>query len=87
MNLNGWRREQPVNGPIKLNVTGKLADKLRAIHAEAIIGCERGGRTSLEQYIMEILDSFVVEHRSNRLRDDPSRFYERNGDDAMHVME
>lgn len=87
MNLNGYRREQPVHGPIKLSVTGRLADKLRALHAESQIGCDPGvWRNSIEQYIIEILDIFVVEHRSCKAKLDPDRHWERNGDDASHVI-
>lgn len=41
----------------------------------------------MEQYIIEIIDSFVVDTRSNKMANDPSRHTERNGCDADNVVE
>lgn len=87
MNIGGWRREQEQAGPIRLTVPQRMADRLRAIHAESQLGCAYGGRTSLEQYCLHVIEWFLVDHRSGKVPNDPLRHTERNGCDADHVVE
>lgn len=81
MDLTGWRRSESDKGPIHVTIQGKLADRIRALHRISIEGTSCGGRTSIEQWVVEVVDSFVVEHRSNKLRLDASRHDDRNGSD------
>ena len=89
MNLNGNRRNDATTGPIKLTIVGKMADRLRAVHATAIEGEGPYGchLTSLDTMILQILDNFLVDQRSNKLRDDPSRHWARHGDDVLTYTE
>lgn len=88
MNLNGNRRNDATAGPIKITITGKMADRLRAVHAQSIVGEGPYGcnRTSLNTMIHQVLDNFLIDQRSNKLRLDPARYYDRNGEDAEHAI-
>lgn len=89
MNLNGYRRAQLNDGPITVKVTGKLAARLRELHATATIGEGPYGChvTALETYILQIIDDFVMEHRSNKCPIDETRHWARHGDEALTFHE
>ena len=87
MNINGWRRDKAKAGAIELRIAGEMAQALRRVHAASQVGMECGGRSSLEQYIFEILDNFLMERRSGRVPHDPTRHHERLGDETeTHAM-
>ncbi|MDH5667845.1 MAG: hypothetical protein OEY86_07540 [Nitrospira sp.] len=88
MNLNGFRRSDNKERTIKLTVPAKLAERVRVLHkistlGEGPYGCHV---TSIETWLLQIIDNFVVENRSGKFRDDPTRYHDRNGEDAEHAI-
>lgn len=83
------RRDQPTTfcsigargvGPIKITIDGVLAERLRDLHEVS-----RG--SSIQQWCVEALESWVMDHRSNKPPADESRYWDRNGCDADHVAD
>lgn len=68
------------SGPFDITIKGALAEKIRACHAVS-----RG--SSLQEWCEGVLENFVREHRSGIFRPDPTRHWDRNGDDSDHVTE
>lgn len=74
------------NNPITITLDGRIAQRIRRHHAESQIGNAFGGRTHIEKYVIEIIESFLSDHRSGRVQLDPDRYLERNGSDADHAI-
>lgn len=75
-----------IEAPIAILLTGRIAQRIRRHHAESQIGNNFGGKTHIENYVIEIIESFLSDHRSNRVQLDPDRYTERNGSDADHAI-
>jgi hypothetical protein len=54
--------------PIPVIVKGSLARKIRDHYAISQQGSHYGGRISLETYILEIVDAFMADRRSGKVR-------------------
>ena len=80
------RTPGPKGEDITITIDGVSAYRLRALHKESQAGTFCGGRTSLERYCLEIIEGFLCDQRSNKLRLDPDRYWERNGSDADHAI-
>jgi len=83
------RRDQPTTfcsrkprgtGPITLTISGPMAEKIRDQHDIA-----RG--SSVQQWCIEALESFLMDRRSGKVPDRADRHWDRNGDDAEHVVD
>lgn len=73
--------------PITVTLNGPTLRRIRALHAYSQEGTPQGGgRTSLEKYVEEIVESFLADRRSGIPRLDPDRYTERNGSDADHAI-
>ena len=86
MNLTGYRRQKRIRqetGKLQITIPNILANRLRAIHATAILG--ESHSTALETLILEILDNFIVDHRSNKPPAVPERHQARRGDDEAFI--
>lgn len=68
------------SGPFSITVKGDLAEKIRICHAVA-----RG--SSLQEWCEGVLEDFVREHRSGKFVPDPTRHWDRNGEDSDYVTE
>lgn len=65
-------------GPIAMSVSGRLAERVLALAIAS-------GASSVESYCEQVLEFFVVEHRSNRVRPDPARHEARHAEDWQLV--
>lgn len=61
-------------GPIELVIRGRLAERVREL-------VRVSGASSVESYCEQILEWFVVEHRSGKERVDPLRHLSRHNDE------
>lgn len=68
------------SGPFSITVKGDLAEKIRACHAVA-------HGSSLQEWCEGVLENFVREHRSGKFIPDPTRHWDRNGEDSDYVTE
>lgn len=73
-----WVGDAEPTGPIIVPIDGQLGERIRLLAAQS--------GTSAASWAREALDMFVREYRSNRPRLDPTRHWDRNGDDADHVV-
>lgn len=67
-------------GPIKLTVTGRLAERIHDLAYES-----HAARTT--SWCYEALEAFVMEKRSGKFVPDPGRYSERNGDDFSDMSD
>lgn len=72
------------NAPIALTLSGRIAQRIRQHHAESQIGTAFGGKTHVEKFVIEIIEAFLSERRSNRMPPMPD-YWERNGSDEDHA--
>lgn len=80
MKMQGYRNRPREVGDITLKIPENIADQLRVHHRIACIGesSHGGRRTTLDSFVMQIIEEFLVTHRSNRLKYDMTNYHDRS---------
>lgn len=67
---------------IKVTIVGRVAARLQQEHRRSQHGADSS--TTLAQFVLEALETWLMEHRSGQVRIDPYRHDDRNSDEGEY---